>query len=212
MAPDSPRHPEVPGAARPGALHRAVERLAVLAAVLGGLVLTALVALTCLSILGRSGNSLLHSDAVEAVAPGLAARLLDLGVGPIDGDFELVEAGVALAIFAFLPICQLRAGHATVDVFTRMLPRGAERAIVAFWELVLAAAIVLIAWRLHAGLEDKMRNGQTTFILQFPVWWAYAASLAGAAVAAVVAVHCALARLVSAFTGRDPLARDDAPR
>ena len=196
--------------AAPGPLHRAVETLATVAAVLGGLVLVALVVLICVSIAGRSGNSLLHSDPVAGLLPGLSKRLLDAGVGPVDGDFELVEAGIAFAIFAFLPICQLRAGHATVDVFTGLLPAGAQRAVVAFWELVLSGAIVLITVQLYAGLQGKLGNGQTTYLLQFPVWWAYAASFAAAAVASVVAAYCAAARLAAAFTGRDALAGEGA--
>jgi hypothetical protein len=44
--------------------------------------------------------------------------------------------------------------------------------------------LILISWRLYEGLLSKMSNGETTFLLQFPIWWAYAASFA-ASVAAV---------------------------
>jgi hypothetical protein len=43
--------------------------------------------------------------------------------GPVKGDFEVVEAGIAFSIFAFLPICQLHGGHATVDIFTNLMPK-----------------------------------------------------------------------------------------
>jgi TRAP-type C4-dicarboxylate transport system permease small subunit len=79
-------------------------------------------------------------------------------------------------VFAFLPICQLRAGHATVDIFTSGLPDTANRVLLAIWEVLAAAVLALIAWRLGAGLASKLGNGETTFLLQFPVWWAYAAS------------------------------------
>ena len=176
---------------------RAVERLARGMAIAGGLVLCALVVLTSLSVLGRGLDTLAHAELLEGAVPELAAALAGAGFGPVRGDFELVEAGVAFAIFAFLPICQLHGAHASVDVLTDHLPRGAQRAIVAFWEIVLAAAIVLITWRLIVGLQDKHRNGQTTFVLQFPLWWAYAASAAAALVAAVVALHCAVVRVVA---------------
>lgn len=179
-----------------------VERIARLMAVIGGLVLTTLVILTCLSVLGRALNTIGHSDALTGVAPGLAEALIASGVGPITGDFELVEAGVAFAIFAFLPICQLYGAHATVDVFTSFLPARANRFILAFWEVVLAALFVLIAWRLTLGMFDKMRYNETTFLLQFPVWWAYAASLFGAVVAALVGIWCAGARVAEIATGR----------
>ena len=190
---------------------RFVERLARWAAILGGLVLCALVLLICASVLGRGLDTFAHSDLAARRLPALAEAILAAGIGPIRGDFELVEAGVGFAIFAFLPICQLHGGHASVDVFTERLPIRAQRLLVAFWEIVLSAVIVLIAWRLFAGMLGKRASGETTFLLQFPLWWSYAASLAAACVAVVVALHCAVARLASADLARDARSRRDPP-
>ena len=184
-----------------GPVTRAMEWLARTTAIVGGLVLCALVLLTSLSVLGRGLNTLAHSTFLETRLPELAGTLLALGVGPILGDFELVEAGIAFAVFCFLPVCQLHRAHASVDVFTRFLPPALQRAVVAFWEIVLTAVILLIAWRLYAGLEGKLRNGETTFLLQFPVWWAYAASFAAAVVACVVALHSTALRVLAVPRG-----------
>ncbi len=46
----------------------------------------------------------------------IAGRTL-LGT-PIPGDWELVQIGCAVAIAAFLPMCQLRSGNIIVDFFT----------------------------------------------------------------------------------------------
>jgi len=170
-------------------------------AVLGGLILIALVVLVVASVAGRALNGLGHSALVERWVPGLGHWLLGTGVGPIDGDYEVLEAGVAVAIFACLPLCQFVGGHATVDLFTSRLPVRVQRLLIAFWETVLAAAIVLIGIRLYAGLQGKMSNGETTFLLQFPVWWAYAASLAACATAMLVGIVCAALRWVELFTG-----------
>ena len=183
-------------------MHAFVERIARVFALLGGLALGALIVLTCLSIVGRSLNSLLHGDLARTLAPGLADALLATGIGPIDGDFELVEAGMAFAIFAFLPLCQLGGAHASVDVFTSRLPPRVDRALRAAIETVFAAVLVLIAVQLFAGMQSKRGSGQTTFLLQFPLWWAYAASLAGALAAAVVAAYVAAMRVAEAATGR----------
>lgn len=176
-------------------MHHIVERLARLMALIGGIVLIALVLLTVISVTGRGLNTLGHSDLLEGFSPGAAAWLIGLGVGPVNGDFELVEAGIAFAIFAFLPICQLHSAHATVDVFTNRLPGPVNRFLAAFWEIVLALVIIVIAWRLYIGFSEKLANGQTTFLLQFPVWWAYAASFAAALVAALASVYAAYARI-----------------
>lgn len=171
-------------------------------AYLGGLMLAALVVMTCLSVLGRWANGLLHGMVADGVLPGLAQALLDAGVGVIRGDFELVEAGIAFSIFAFLPLCQITNGHAAVDIFTARLSPRNDRALRAVTEVVFAAVLVLIAVQLASGMFSKLRSGQTTFLLQFPVWWAYALSLSGAVGAAVVAVYVAGARLAEAWTGR----------
>lgn len=174
-------------------------------ALAGGLVLTALIVLACVSILGRGLNTLAHSDGLAAMAPGLADWLIAMGFGPVTGDFEVIEAGIAFAIFAFLPLCQLTAGHAVVDIFTRPLPDGVNRVLIAFWEVVLALVILVIAWRLGLGMTEKYDNQQTTFLLQFPVWWAYAASALAALVAVIVGLFCAAARISGLVTGRDIL-------
>lgn len=186
-------------------MYRFMDRLARLFALLGGIVLSTLIVMTCLSIIGRSMNAMLHSDLLQGAVPGLASALLATGVGPINGDFELVEAGMAFTIFAFLPLCQLRGAHASVDIFTQMLPIGFNRILRALIEAIFAAVLVIIAWELSQGMLSKQRSGQTTFLLAFPLWWAYALSLTGAVVAAVVAVYLAALRIVEGVTGRNVL-------
>lgn len=171
-------------------------------ALAGGLVLCVLIGLTCASVLGRGLNTLAHGPWLVGLAPGLAGWLAGTGVGPVRGDYELIEAGMAFTVFAFLPICQLQAGHATVGVFTDRLPTRAGRWLMAFWEVALAIVIVVIGWRLYAGFVEKIGNGQTSFLLQFPVWWAYCASFAAACVAGLVGIWCAGARLVEGWTHR----------
>ena len=186
-------------------MHSFIFWLARLFARLGGFALVALILLTCLSIAGRSLNGILHADWLQSIAPGLTSGLLALGIGPINGDFELVEAGMAFAIFSFLPLCQLQGAHASVDIFTSALPMRASRILRMVVEVVFAAAIILIAWKLFEGMQSKLRSGQTTLLLQYPVWWGYAVSLLGAVVAAIVSVYVASMRLVEAMTGKSVL-------
>ncbi|MEM9524247.1 MAG: TRAP transporter small permease [Pseudomonadota bacterium] len=183
-------------------MHRILIRLARIMAILGGLVLSLLILLVCASITGRALNAMLHSDLAEAVIPGLAQRLLRSGIGPINGDFELVEAGMAFAVFAFIPLCQITAGHAAVDIFTSRFSKRAQDILQAIIDIVFAIVLVVIAVQLKEGMDSKLRSGQTTFLLQFPVWWAYALSLSGAIAAAVIGVHVAVARLIEIVTGR----------
>ncbi|PYG26667.1 TRAP transporter small permease [Pelagimonas varians] len=184
-------------------IHKGVTSVAWAMAVLGGLVLLALIVMTCLSVSGRAIGTALYSDIMVALMPGFTARARDLGIGAIQGDFELVEAGMAFCIFAFLPYCQVTSGHAAVDIVANALPMPANRTLVFIGELLFAVALVVIAVQLEAGFERKLRSGQTTQLLQMPIWWAYGASLIGAVLAALTAIYMAVLRLAELALGRD---------
>jgi len=183
-------------------MHGFMNGLARFMAVLGGLVLTALILLICTSVLGRAVNTLLHSAPVVAVLGDFTRTLLSTGVGPILGDFELVEAGVAFAIFAFIPFCQITGGHATVDIFTSGLSVRVNRLIQMVVDIVFAAVLILIALQLYEGMLSKMQYRETTFLIQFPIWWSYAASLSAAVVSAFVGIYVAFVRLAEFFGNR----------
>jgi TRAP-type C4-dicarboxylate transport system permease small subunit len=139
-------------------------------AFVGGTVLIALIAMTCLSIAGRA--------------------LVPFGFAPIKGDFELIEIGVGFAIFAFLPWCQLQRGHAAVDLFKPVFSAVLNRSIDLLVDMGMFAAASILAWRLWLGMLDKHSYGETTFILQFPIWTAYAAGCLGAISFVIVAAFC----------------------
>lgn len=178
-----------------------------LMAICGGLVLTVLIVLICISVIGRSLNGLLHGW-IGAVMPDLSAWALDLGVGPINGDFELVEAGVAFAIFAFLPLCQISAGHASVDIFTAKLPTRINRLLQLAIDVIFTVVLIAIAYQLYNGMLSKQRYGDTTFLLQFPIWWAYAASLSGSILTAVISFYVAGIRALELMRGEDILSQE----
>lgn len=182
-------------------MHRHIMTMSRVMAVMGGIVLTLLILLTCASVLGRSLNGIFHGDFMQGIAPGFSQWMLDLGVGPINGDFELVEAGVAFAIFAFIPLCQVTSGHASVDVFTNFLPKRFMRGMRAVTEVVFAIVLVLIAARLFEGMLSKRSAGETSFLLEFPTWWAYAASFVAAVTAAIAGVYMAGVRVMETLTG-----------
>ena len=144
--------------------------LAKASAMLGGSVLIALVIITVVSVTGRS--------------------LIAIGLGPIPGDFELIEAGTALAVFAFLPWCQYNRGHARVEILAKRYGIFLNNIIDLISELAMLILWSYLIWRLWAGTLDKMSNGETTFILQFPIWWAYAACTCASAVILITATFC----------------------
>jgi TRAP-type C4-dicarboxylate transport system permease small subunit len=144
---------------------RLVYRAAEWLAYVGGLLLCALGLMVVLSVSGRA--------------------LLKLGLGPIPGDFEMVELVTAVVVFFFLPWCYLKNGHAAVDILYIHLPPWAKRAVTVFSDLMMLLVWLVLTWRLGIGMGDKIREGETTFILQVPVWWAYAVCLFGAVVGCI---------------------------
>ncbi|MFT5894957.1 MAG: TRAP-type C4-dicarboxylate transport system permease small subunit [bacterium] len=180
----------------------AIEKLARGFALLGGATLSFLILLTCASIVGRSLNSIFHSDWSQTTIPEFANYLLSLGVGPINGDYELVEAGMVFAIFAFIPLCQWHNAHAKVTIFTSKLPPKAQRLLIAIIECVFALVLIVIAKQLFEGMESKRNSGQVTFLLEYPLWWSYALGLSAAIASAIVASVLAGARLMELSTGR----------
>ncbi len=190
-------------------LHRIVKSVALTAAVIGGVVLTVLVILTTVSIAGRSLSKAMNTDWAATWLGGMSEWVLRTGIDEIKGTYELTEAGVAFAIFAFLPVCQFFGAHATVDVFTSGLGERATRIIRAFWEVCLTLAILFITERLFSGMQRYLGNGETTLFLQFPVWWAYAVSVAAAVLACITGLYCAYARVTEAVTNRDILPQSE---
>lgn len=172
-------------------------------ALVGGIVLAALILMTCLSITGRHLAAFLNSETIQSTVPGLASFLLGLGIGRVFGDFEMTELGMGFAIFCFLPLCQITVGHARVDLFTSFLSARANRWLLLVTELAFFLALMLIAWRLSIGMSNRLRTGQTTYILEIAVWIPYAACLVAAVVAALVGLYMLGVRLIEALRDED---------
>jgi TRAP-type C4-dicarboxylate transport system permease small subunit len=139
-------------------------------AIAGAAVMIVLTAVTVVSIIGRA--------------------LIRFGLSPIPGDFEIVQAGMLFAIFAFLPWCHLVRGNAIVAILTDRFPVRFNAIAEFIWDIVMFAAAAFIAWRLWFGLVDKLSFRESTFILRVPVWITYAGGMIGATVFVVVALYC----------------------
>jgi TRAP-type C4-dicarboxylate transport system permease small subunit len=138
--------------------------------------------------LALAGGVLLLALAVMVTVSVMARWLTSRG---IPGDFELVQIGLALAVFAFMPLCQLRGGNLHVDTFTTRLPRTAQRCLDGFWSLVYAVVAGLIAAMMAVGAAQTIASGTSSMVLGLPIGWAIA-------LAAVLATWLALVVLVTA--------------
>lgn len=153
---------------------------------IGGAILLALAAMTMVSITGRA---------------------LDwAGLRAVRGDYELVAHGCALAVFFFLPWCQLKRGHVTVDILTDRFPPRVQALFGLMGDTLITLASGVILRQLWFGFGEKFPYGseplrealgmgykpfypETTYELQIPVWILYAVALVGAAMMVVVGLY-----------------------
>ena len=163
-------------------LGRFVNGLALWLAVAGGLVLMAMVAMICVSIVGRA--------------------LLAFGLRPITGDYELVSIGMGFAVFAFLPWAHLTRSHALVALVTDSFGPRANAWILVVTDIMMLVASAFIAWRLYFGMMDKFAYKETTLLLRFPLGWAYAVGFVGAVAMVIVAIYVLGRSLSYALSGQ----------
>jgi TRAP-type C4-dicarboxylate transport system permease small subunit len=163
------------------AVGRVVGALARLLAIAGGLVLVALAVMAVVSITGRA--------------------FAKLGLGPVPGDFELIEAGCGVAVFAFLPWCQFHRGHVTVDFLASSLPARLWAGLAVIGNVAMSIVAVIVTWQLWLGFLDKLAYGETSMILRMPVWWGYAAASAAALVFVLTCVYTVWRSVNETITG-----------
>ena len=149
-------------------------------AILGGLVLLAVVLMNVISVVGATVGR------------------------PFPGDFEMTEVGIAVAAFAFLPWCQLTDANVTADIFTA----GArERTVAALKFLASVVALgfaALLLWRMSLGMIDQRDYNYTTAILQVPIWWGFVPILISLALLVVASAITLVESARHAATGHPP--------
>jgi TRAP-type C4-dicarboxylate transport system permease small subunit len=132
-----------------------LERVTRFLALVGGTLLLASVVLSIVSITGRYTVSL-----------------------PVPGDYELVELICAVAVFLFFPYTHSIGGNLTAEFFTSGLPRRWQAALDVVHDAIFALIAALLAWRLGGGMVDKFDNGDSSILLQIPLWWPYTVAVA----------------------------------
>ena len=145
---------------------REVFRIARGIAILGGFVLCAMSLLTTVSVFRRS--------AFDA---------------PIPGDFELIAIGTGLAVFAFLPYCQITRGNVIVDFFMGPAPVRAKIFCDIVGGLLYVAIGALLTWRMVYGGLDMYNYNESTMTIGFPRWTTFPISILLMAFLVVVTIY-----------------------
>ncbi|MEP3431283.1 MAG: TRAP transporter small permease [Roseibium sp.] len=121
------------------------------------------------------------------VAVNMASIIGSVFGKPFPGDFELTEMGVAVAVFAFLPYCQLIGANVSADIFTANASKRSIAFLTLLGSLVALGFAGLLIWRMYLGLLDQKEYDYTTTILQIPHWMAFVPILISLALLAVAA-------------------------
>jgi len=138
-------------------------------------------------LLALAGGAILSSLALMSVA-AIGGRMIGR---PLQGDFELVQFGCAIAIAFFLPYCQLERGNIIVDFFTVRASSRARGALDALGAVLLALVMALVAWRTGAGAAAMKASGETSMIMGVPLWLAYGLMTPAFALTALAGLYTA---------------------
>ena len=107
---------------------------------------------------------------------------------PLPGDFELTQILVAVAVFSFLPYCQLTNANVTADLFTAGAGPRTVAALGVLAALLALGVSVVLTWRTWAGMLDFRQFVETTAILKIPIWAAYVPAVASLALLVLACV------------------------
>lgn len=113
----------------------------------GGVVFTALVVMSVISIVGRK-----------------------IASAPVPGDVEILQLCAAFASASFFAYTHLMHGDVKVDFFTSKLSPGKRAFLDAAGSLLVGVFGALIAWRAGAGALSVKEAGETSAVLGWPVW------------------------------------------
>ena len=144
---------------------RTIGMLAAASALFGGTVLVGLALMVCASVALRAN-----------------------GFNPIQGDFELLQVGLAVSVGTFLPWCHLKGGNVIVDFVTARAARRTQRRLDAIAGILVAIMMALVAWRTGAGALAAKASGEVTMIRGFPLWISYLLMTPGLALTSLVAL------------------------
>lgn len=96
---------------------------------------------------------------------------------PLRGDYEMAKHFIAIAIFCFLPYCQLTGANVTVDIFTEGMSERAKSAMLAFASLFAIVFSLVLLRQMSLGLIGYIEYPETTATLHIPLWTAFPPAL-----------------------------------
>lgn len=155
-------------------MRAALEKITAFWAVLGGVLLLAIVAVTVTN--------------VGAFALDRIARLSGGTVSALPGYEDFVRLAVAAAIPMFLPWCQMRRGHLAVDLFLKRAPEAFNRFIDRLSLVLMAGAGLFLAYWMVLGMIETRADGALSRVLGWQEWPFYLPGIASLILWAMVSL------------------------
>jgi Tripartite ATP-independent periplasmic transporters, DctQ component len=174
----------------PGAPGKIIEAATELFALIGGLVLVAIMLVQSLSVAGRSLPDIFGLFGLKL--PRLS----------IPGDIEIVQLGCGIAVFFFLPLCQYRRANVLVEFFTQGLPVRLRSLLDLGANLLFLALSGAVTWQLFHGMREKFTYGDTSMVLRISEAWPYLAAVIAAVLWTLVTAYTCLRSGAEVARGR----------
>lgn len=87
----------------------------------------------------------------------------------VDGATELTEIGIAILVFAEMPVITWRGGHVVVDILDRMMGSAVLKALGLFSAFLISTSFYFLAERIYYLAARSIRRGEVTEYLEIPV-------------------------------------------
>lgn len=116
------------------------------------------------------GGFLISALAVLTAYSAVSLLLFD---APFSADYELAKYLVGIAIFTFLPYCQLAGSNVTVDIFTEGLSHSRKAMMSVLSALFALAFSILLLRQMSLGFVGYLRYTEVTPVLRLPLWTAF---------------------------------------
>jgi TRAP-type C4-dicarboxylate transport system permease small subunit len=126
---------------------RVLNATAVALAVLSGLLIVALIAMSLISMIG-----------------------LKLFATPVQGSVEIMQMGIAICGAAFFPICEIGDHNIKVEALTDWLPAKPRRYLDTIGHFLLTIVFALLTWRTAVAAVDLVHTHEVSTLLSVPLW------------------------------------------
>jgi TRAP-type C4-dicarboxylate transport system permease small subunit len=149
-----------------------LEPIARLCSILGGLLMTGLMLMTCYSLIGRN-----FFDSA------------------LMGDYELTGVGAGAAIALFMPLCQLKRENIIVDFFTARCSKSFNHGLDRMGDGFMTLIFGLLSWRCGAAAINAKETMGASMLLGFPDWIVFTSMCIPFGITALIALMQALSQI-----------------